>query len=109
MILNKDKILQMIMDKAENQLEGWTEEKGIPMSQNMMESLHYDTGRLTASIHQEDRNHIIIGGTAEAPTARDDGKGYKVVNYAIYVEARFAPVRGEIIPMLEQATGGTAQ
>jgi hypothetical protein len=106
--LDKAAILKMIRREGEKQLERWVESDGVPMVQDRMENLHIDTGRLVASIHQEDGNHIVIGGQSEAPTARDDGRGERLVDYAIYVEARFSPVRGEIIPMLEQATGGSA-
>jgi hypothetical protein len=106
--LNKSAILKAVRGEAEKQLERWIASDGVPMVKDRMESLHYDTGRLVASIHQEGGNHIVIGGLSESPTARDDGRGERLVNYAIYVEARFSPVRSEIIPMLEQATGGNA-
>jgi len=106
--LNKDAILKAMRGEAEKQLERWIEREGVPMVQDRMGNLHYDTGRLVASIHQEDSNHIVIGGKSESPTARDDGKGERLVDYAIYVEARFSPVRSQIIPLLEQATGGAA-
>lgn len=108
MNLNKSAILRAIQAEAEKQLEEWIKGEGVAMVQERMESLHYDTGRLVASIHQEDGNHIVIGGSSESPTARDDGRGDRLVDYAIHVEARFSPVRSEIIPMLEQATGGIA-
>lgn len=106
--LNKAAILKMIQREGEKQLERWIESDGVPLVKDRMENLHYDTGRLVASIHQEDGNHIVIGGQSEAPTARDDGRGDRLVDYAIYVEARFSPVRSEIIPLLERATGGVS-
>ena len=106
--MNKSAILKAIRGESERQLERWIASDGVPMVKDRMESLHYDTGRLVASIHQEDGNHIVIGGKSETPTARDDGRGERLVDYAIYVEARFSPVRSEIIPLLEQATGGSA-
>jgi hypothetical protein len=106
--LNKKAILKAVRGEAEKQLEQWIASDGVPMVRDRMEDLHYDTGRLVASIHQKGGNHIVIGGKSESPTARDDGRGERLVDYAIYVEARFSPVRSEIIPLLERVTGGTA-
>jgi hypothetical protein len=98
-------LLLKIKAEAAAQLEDWIDAEGVPLAQQTMEQLHYRTGRLTASIRKTAPNVITIGGSTESPTGEDDGRGAKLVDYAAVIEARYAPVRGAIVPALEEAIG----
>jgi hypothetical protein len=93
-------LLLQIKAEADRQLEEWIDAEGVPLAQQTMENLHYRTGRLTASIRKTAPNVITVGGSVESPTGADDGRGSRMVDYAADVEARFAPVRGAIVPAL---------